>query len=232
MQPQHQHKEAHHGRGSGSAAFAQSPGQHFRSKSNATGFTGSAWAPPRDTYGDLREAPQAQDPNDPFVDSGYHHQSKQTPYGNYTAVFPSTPQARSVASSSDANSSYTPGRGDHRSNAARLAQAIKSGIYENVNAPAVREYQGPSRHTSTRRGPIDRAQGELVVQQQQPLVNVQALITPDIIANPSFFANLARGYRPTVEEAFEHIPFIEQARHAKPAAWGVIKIGNVSSTCS
>ncbi len=46
----------------------------------------------------------------------------------------------------------------------------------------------------------------------------------------SQYHDLTRNGRPSFEEASNKLPFIELARHVKPAEWGVLRIGNVCFT--
>ena len=112
--------------------------------------------------------------------------------------------------------------------AARLAQAIKSGMYDEPN-----DNRGNRRRESivtpqrSRRTTGEWALQQPVQQPVRPIVR-QNFDTPDVVPDPPFFGALARGYRPTYPEALEFMPFTEQYKNIQQRNLGVVKILNVS----
>lgn len=102
--------------------------------------------------------------------------------------------------------------------AARLAQAIKSGHFETPGAKSPQSdhsYVAPSTSSSQ--------SGLFAV----PIVRSQAVMSPDILPDPPFVTEADSGVFPTPDEAFEYIPFVDAAHHKEPSTSGVIKITNI-----
>ncbi|GAB7352590.1 hypothetical protein MBLNU459_g2971t1 [Dothideomycetes sp. NU459] len=225
--PRHNQKggQQFSGRGPALSGFSQSPGQHIRSKSGATSYAAAVWATPTHMRGNKRLVPQARDPDDPFVDNDQDNRSGEAT--NYKYTTPSS-DTRKVSQRDDpvTPSSRNNNKKEHESSAAQLAQIIRSGAFDNDTAPAsLRPNRAPSNRSPLHRPLAEPAHGAMVLHNN--LANIQPLVVPDTVPEPPFFAALSRGYRPTVEEAFEHIPFTEEARHAKSNNHGVIKISNI-----
>ncbi|KAK4957010.1 hypothetical protein LTR28_005725, partial [Elasticomyces elasticus] len=118
----------------------------------------------------------------------------------------------------------------YKASAAALAQAIKAGMCED-SAPSGDTPSRPPWSSNRGRGGRD----EWMPQQPMRAPVLGPLVVPPppppasfrIAPRPPFFEKLAQGYRPTLEEAIEHVPFQELCRYAKPASWGVIKVMNI-----
>ncbi|KAL1311344.1 hypothetical protein AAFC00_001519 [Neodothiora populina] len=161
--------------------------------------------------------------NDPFVDSSPStHRSTSTPL--------SLPN--SAGGPSQGTPRPSPGN-DHavvrKTGAARLAEQIKAGLLEDPDSNRTQNKRGRSKTTT-----FQHAGGQMVHMYQPPLPVVpavptvpQTFVTPDLIPDPPFLNALHRGYRPSLDEVFDHVPFVEVYKNTKPCHWGVIKITNI-----
>lgn len=111
----------------------------------------------------------------------------------------------------------------HRAQARMLAQAIRDGLGEEPEATS-----GFKEHSRAGRGMPPPPNAQASAQIIPYTYNTGTLSDASGTTSFDVVQRLTRHGRPSLTEACELIPFIEQARCAKPVTWGVIKIMNVS----
>lgn len=102
--------------------------------------------------------------------------------------------------------------------AARQAQLIKSGTLDQRNTVT------PPRGRGLVSPGSDGTGSEYAV---QSVVRSQVVMAPEIRPDPSW---LTDGETPTLDQAYEHLPFVDDAANSSPSTAGVIKISNIPYT--
>ncbi|THW16932.1 hypothetical protein D6D24_04185 [Aureobasidium pullulans] len=176
-----------------------------------------------------RAMPTAADQADPFVDpqppsyanTGFvPAQSSRQPFTSDPRS--SLPSPVSSPSSMNGTSYFNAPDAQHtnastnnnqqpQTNAARMAEAIKSGTLDHFGG------------RSPPRGPGDRPGNELAVQH---VVRSQATMAPDVHPDPDW-VSVHMHALPSIDEVYQHIPFVDTAADSVASTAGVIKIGNI-----
>ncbi|KAK5154980.1 hypothetical protein LTR04_005887 [Oleoguttula sp. CCFEE 6159] len=104
-----------------------------------------------------------------------------------------------------------------RTQASILAQAIRDGQFE---TPPVFDP-----HHQLRRGTMPSTGAPYPMNTLQMLPFGQANSSTG--GSDPLLEHLTRNGRPTVEEAFQHIAFVDRCKNARPMTWGVVKISNI-----
>ena len=121
---------------------------------------------------------------------------------------------------------------EQRRTARSLANLIKSGAVGDVESTPVRAIPtrgGPSHNGGRRPG---SPQADAWALQRLPMPPAQAICLSGPVADPPFFEAAKAGIRPSLEDALQHVPFIEPGRQAPIVKTGVVKLTNVSCCVS
>jgi hypothetical protein len=105
-----------------------------------------------------------------------------------------------------------------QTNAARMAEAIRSGNLHQLECRSPPQARGLTSPGGERPG------NELVL--QQPVVRSQAVMAPEVRADPAWVDPNNRAL-PSLDDVYEHMPFVDTAVDSRPSINGVIKIGNI-----
>ncbi|KAI5239007.1 hypothetical protein E4T43_07056 [Aureobasidium subglaciale] len=174
---------------------------------------------------DSMPRPRALSPHaDPFVDS----RSPEDNYASFVSAIENTVNSPIGSPVSNNGNGYTWARSppqvsdavdipqSHKTHAALMAEAIKSGSFE--------QYDGrspPGGHGFV--GPSSGPERELAV---QPFVRSQAVMSPEIMPDPEWIG-AHNTTLPTIEDVYDLIPFVNPFDDLHPCTYGVIKIGNI-----
>ncbi|KAI5203040.1 hypothetical protein E4T38_05337 [Aureobasidium subglaciale] len=169
--------------------------------------------------------PRALSPHaDPFVDS----RSPEDNYASFVSAMENTVNSPIGSPVSNNGNGYTWARSPpqvsnavdiaqkHKTHAALMAEAIKSGSFE--------QYDGrspPGGHGFV--GPSSGPEREFAL---QPFVRSQAVMSPEIMPDPEWIG-AHNTTLPTIEDVYDFIPFVNPFDDVHPCTYGVIKIGNI-----
>ena len=208
--------------------YAQPAASHYASVYGRHQGRSTTFAPPM---------VQARRLTDPFVDPRDTMQSPQSfnhpaPRAMYSAGGDPAPAPPSTSQPTKQGRSA-----EHQANAARIAQQIKAGLFEESpdSGPARSRRESYASSYTPRRERRSTGASNSAWTVQQPIIPVApvarlTLAPPESITQPPWFGALAQGYTPSLTEVLDHVPFIETCKEIKPSELGVVKITNVCVT--